>query len=150
MDKTTVRQAIVDAFAGVTLGDGIGLWQAQAIDDYAPESLRLEARAVDEKDDWQALISSDLQRCASSLAFFDAAGMRFHLPAFMVAEIDGLIDDCCLFHLIQLDAFAKAKLGTLNTAQRLAVRAYLQWHLQDAAFTREYPTIMRAIETFWS
>ncbi len=39
MDKESVIQSVNNAFAGVTLGSGIGLWQAQAIDDYEPESV---------------------------------------------------------------------------------------------------------------
>src|SRR5277367_3415374 len=76
-------------FRGVVVGDGIGLWQAQAIDDYEDEAEQEAARARDEKVDWAAIPGKSLLYCDSSLSFFDADGMRFHLPAFLLAEVAG-------------------------------------------------------------
>ena len=85
----SVRSSIRSAFAGVSLGNGVGLWEAQAIDDHEPDKVRQAARARDVKDDWTSLTTADLAECESSLSFFDAPGMRFHVPAFMLAELDG-------------------------------------------------------------
>lgn len=81
-----VCQAIESAFAGVTLGNGIGLQEAQGLDDYADEATCAAYRATDEKDDWHRLSTETLNRCSSSLSFFDPEGMRFHLPAFLLTE----------------------------------------------------------------
>ena len=79
------KAAVREAFAGVTLGGGVGLSEAQALDDYANN----EVRAGDEKNDWAAIPVEDLNRHSGSPAFLDAEGMRFHLPAYMTADLDG-------------------------------------------------------------
>src|SRR5450631_1381037 len=78
---------IRQAFHDVALGDGTGLWEAQSIDDYEDEKCQSKARSRDEKLDWSRISSDDLKRCDSSLSFFDANGMRFHLPAYMIDRI---------------------------------------------------------------
>lgn len=149
MDKGSVIRSVNDAFAGVTLGSGIGLWQAQAIDDYEPESVQRKERQRDEKNDWKAIQPVDLQRCYSSLSFFDAEGMRFHLPAFILAEIQGKIDEFSIFHLTQLDEYAQSKLTLLNQAQKRAVTQYLNWCLEQDEYRYEQLAIERAVDEFW-
>src|SRR5688500_17196676 len=93
MSDRPVSEALCDlireAFAGVKLGNGIGLQEAQGIDDYADKETCARYRAGDEKEDWTRIPAEELSRCNSSLSFFDAEGMRFHLPAFLVAELQG-------------------------------------------------------------
>ncbi len=83
------KAAVREAFAGVTLGGGVGLAEAQALDDDASNEVRAACRAGDEKSDWAAIPLRDLNRHSGSPAFLDAEGMRFHLPAYMVADLDG-------------------------------------------------------------
>jgi hypothetical protein len=83
------KAAVREAFAGVTLGGGVGLAEAQALDDDASNEVRAACRAGDEKSDWAAIPLRDLNRHSGSPAFLDADGMRFHLPAYMVADLDG-------------------------------------------------------------
>ena len=83
------KAAVREAFAGVTLGGGVGLSEAQALDDYASNEVRAACRAGDEKNDWAAIPLKDLNRHSGSPAFLDAEGMRFHLPAYMIADLDG-------------------------------------------------------------
>ncbi|TDG36426.1 hypothetical protein EZJ43_07865 [Pedobacter changchengzhani] len=87
MIKEDLVTQIQLAFADVKLEDGIGLWQAQGIDDYASEEEIVTLRAKDEKDNWKLLPYEDLSYCESSLSFFDAKGMRFHLPKFLIFDI---------------------------------------------------------------
>jgi len=83
MNKKEIQQKIEKAFAGVVLGNGIGLHEAQAIDDYQPSTIQKKLRQKDEKESWKRLEPNELQQCYSSLCFFDTKGMRFHLPAYM-------------------------------------------------------------------
>ncbi|MBW9074967.1 hypothetical protein JNB72_18345 [Agrobacterium deltaense] len=83
------KAAVREAVAGVTLGGGVGLSEAQALDDYASNEVRAARRAGDEKSDWSAIPLKDLNRHSGSPAFLDAEGMRFHLPAYMIADLDG-------------------------------------------------------------
>lgn len=87
MDKEELLQEIRFAFANVTLEDGIGLWEGQAIDDYANSETLLKFRKKDERDNWNNLPYEDLVKCQSSLSFFDAKGMRFCLAKFLIFDI---------------------------------------------------------------
>ncbi len=80
---------IATAFAGVTLEEGIGLWESDGIDEYCgPDELRAR-RAKDEKIDWRRIPSDDLNHCNAAPSFLDARGLYFHTPAFMTAELRG-------------------------------------------------------------
>ena len=148
MDKNTVLNEIKSAFAGVALGPGIGLLEAQAIDDYESKEVQKINRVKDEKEDWNRLSYDELQRCHSSLSFFDAVGMRFHLPAYIIASLDNKVDDP-IFHLTQLNDYTKSKLAVLNHAQRQAIVMYLNWCLGQEEYQSEHPAIQRALSEYW-
>lgn len=148
MKKEDVLTEVRSAFSSVSLGNGIGLWEAQAIDDHETKKVQKKNREKDEKDDWSLLGFDDLQRCHSSLSFFDADGMRFHLPAFIIASINSTVDDP-IFHLTQLDDYAKSKLTTLNQAQRKAIVTYLNWCLEQEEYEFEHPAIRKALSEYW-
>ena len=148
MDTETLRIAISTAFQGVILGDGIGLWEAQAIDDYETDLVRVEKRRGDEKSDWQVLSRDCLRRCYSSLCFFDADGMRFHLPAFLLAEIEGEFDQL-VFHLTELDDYKRAKLMSLTDRQKAAVAMFLAWCLSSYRYEYEHQSIAVALQEYW-
>lgn len=86
--KEQLIQDINEAFQGVKLEDGIGLWEGQGLDDYATNEECRKLREQDEKDDWHKISLIDLYKCSSSLSFFDAKGMRFHLPQFLLFDLD--------------------------------------------------------------
>ena len=77
------------AFRGVKLNEGIGLMQAQALSDFQVEEIAYDLREHDEKVSWEKITSSKLLECRGALFFFDAKGMKFHLPAFMCSELRG-------------------------------------------------------------
>lgn len=153
-----VLDLIRDAFAGVVLGDGVGLWQAQGLDDYADVQKLAAYRARDEKHDWSAIPVAELDRCNSSLSFFDADGMRFHLPAYLVADLEGRLETAeVLFHLFHLTNGMHARFDTLSPAQRAAVRAYLQLRLsernqepQPPEQPPDQPLLEAALRGYWS
>ncbi len=148
MSKQSVEKEVTAAFAGVTLGAGTGLWEAQAIDDYASEDVRRSNRERDQRADWKLLDYDDLQRCHSSLSFFDTEGMKFHLPAYIIGSIRGKVDDP-LFHLIQLDEYSLSKLASLSNMQRQSVVLYLQWCLEQQAYSFDHISITRALREYW-
>jgi hypothetical protein len=88
MTKEELVQQIKSAFEHVKLEDGIGLWEAQGIDDYADLATITALRNKDERNDWQKIPVQDLIACASSLSFFDGKGMRFCLPQFLLFDLD--------------------------------------------------------------
>jgi hypothetical protein len=77
-------EQIARAFEGVVLGNGIGLNEATALDNYADHAERLAARQTDERLDYRAISEHELIYAGSAVSFVDAAGMRFLLPAWML------------------------------------------------------------------
>ncbi len=148
MQKENVLAVIKSAFSGVVLSRGIGLWQAQSIDDYESRAVQNKTRKKDEKEDWSLLAIDELQRCQSSLSFFDADGMRFHLPAFIIASLGNEVDDP-IFYLTQLDSSYKSKFSTLNQIQRKAIVVYLNWCLGQEEYEFEHPAINKALSKYW-
>lgn len=143
-----IRAAIVQAFAGVTLGNGIGLTQAQGIDDYKSDARCAALREADEKLDWTRIPVEQLDRCNSSLAFFDAEGMRFHLPAYLIADLNGEYPfgmALALTHSSDLDV----QFNLLNPEQRAAVRRYLEFIVDEPEYSEDRARIERALETYW-
>src|SRR5437868_13957367 len=132
--KQEVATHIREAFRGVTLGTGVGLLAGQGLDDYADEATRIAYREQDEKNDWEAIPVEALNRCYSSLSFFDAEGMRFHLPAFLVAELRGILDHDLIFQLTHFEHLGTSRFELLNGAQRNAVRQFLRLRIDDELF----------------
>jgi len=122
-----IIEMITSAFGSVILGNGIGLFQAQAIDDYKSEEEEQASRESDEKLDWRLISFSDLNKCNSSLSFFDAEGMRFHLPAFLVAELKGEYNFGIEFCLTYLSEYRESQFSLLNTEQRESIRKLLNY-----------------------
>ena len=79
---------ITEAFEEVHLGDGIGLLEADGLDDYASDAERVELRLRDEKTDWQRIDPKMLNRYYVAPTYFDSRGFVFHLPAFLIAELN--------------------------------------------------------------
>ena len=148
-EKDAVIEQIRAAFKHVVLGNGVGLLQGQGIDDYENEATCQAYREQDEKMNWEAIPVEKLNKCYSSLCFFDAEGMRFHLPAFLMADLKEELEFDFIFHLAPLNDCDKSKLVLLSSDQRSAVRSYLFLvkNKPDYEFSRE--TIERSLETYW-
>jgi hypothetical protein len=150
-EKVRVLNLVRCAFQGVSLGEGVGLLQAQGLDDYADERTLASYRAQDEKHDWSAIPVANLDRCYSSLSFFDADGMRFHLPAYLVADLEGHLQTADVgFHLFHMEHDNALRFATLSSAQREAVRAFLLLRLSDAHCEFEHPMIEAALRDYWT
>lgn len=83
-----VIEQVRHAFANVKLEDGIGLIEAQGLDDYLSGDALAEFRVCDERDDWQRISVDTLNACESSPCFMDAKGLRFILPALLIASLN--------------------------------------------------------------
>lgn len=147
--KEQVIDEIEIAFSGTVLGDGVGLFEAQALDDYESKKEQRRQRKKDEKKYWALIPNEVLQRCHSSLSFFDADGMRFHLPAYIIGSMEGEVDDP-LFHLTKLDHFSKSKLSSLTSLQIQAVISYLTWCLTEDEYAFDYKCIETALSEYWT
>lgn len=81
-------QQVHNAFDDVQLGDGVGIYEANGRDDYAGDTELARLRELDERNDWRKLDTDLLNEYYSTPSFFDARGFVFHLPAFLLAELD--------------------------------------------------------------
>lgn len=150
MSKELLIKRIQSAFHGVTLGDGIGLLQGQGIDAYQTEESCLKLRTQDVLNDWSRILPEQLNTCFSSLCFFDAEGMRFHLPAFMIAELNGTLwVDHLASTLAHLDDYRSAQFSLLNPDQKEVVGDFLWHQMQHADYDFERPHVEQAILDFW-
>lgn len=139
---------IETSFHGVTLGSGIGLFQAQGLDYYEDEATCASYREKDEKEDWRRITSEDLNRCHSSLSFFDAEGMRFHLPAFLILDLKGGCDMGMAFQLTYALGDSP-KFSLLSPEQRMSVRSFLLFLLGNPAEKFDHPDIQHALDHYW-
>ena len=145
----SLKDLITEAFSAVRLGDGIGLWQAQGIDDYADAAEIARLRARDEKINWQAIPIDDLNYCYSSLSFFDSLGMRFCLPAFLIAELDGTFEHSVIFTLAS-ESLREEQFGALSMGQRSAVCAFLRHCMTDPEYEFDLEDIRSSLEQYWA
>jgi len=83
MDRESLILEIENAFAEVSLEEGIGIIEAEAIDDYSNDKFREKARAGDYRDSWEIIPDEIIENAYSALCFVDEKGIKFCLPAYM-------------------------------------------------------------------
>lgn len=143
-----VIREIRDAFQAVSLGDGVGLFEGRALDDYADEATRRDCRSRDERSHWDNIPRERLEAYNDALSFLDAEGMRFHLPAFLILELEGP-SVSSIFHLTELDDWKKSKLALLSKAQSKAIREFLLFVVDEPDYEFWHQEIRRALGEYW-
>lgn len=159
-ERQRLRKEIELAFEGVELGEGVSLHQTIVIDQYGDVSDEVRAAAEsDERYDWRKLVDdAELPRVrgVGGLSFYDAAGLRFHLPAYLSLALaqpelyygnDTDIFASLLFQLTHIEEYNLERFAILDERQRLCVRnvlVYLRelWCLDD-------PAVDKAIDGYW-
>jgi hypothetical protein len=150
-DEKRVLSEIHSAFAGVVLGDGIGLREADGLDAYADAQTLSVLRSQDEKHDWTLISFDDLDRYCSALTFFDSEGMRFHLPAYLAADLAGALFTVeILTYLVGFAYGLETQFQMLSTVQRRSVSEFLLLRLADPSFTQFHPGIETAFCDYWA
>ena len=94
--------------------------------------------------------SLQLNEYYSSLSFFDDKGMRFHLPAFMIADLNGEYRFGMLFVLTHLSDYSKSQFRLLSKKQREVVKLFLEFLAENPDNSFDKPNIESAIENYWS
>ncbi len=156
---------IESAFAGVTLGGGIGLAESVALDYHEAFEDRATARLRDEKMDWHKLIDDpELTRkgFTGGPIFMDAEGLRFYLPAYLITAIKDPTDleDPVLRAFAHSDRFDHVysvlvtssihgieRFLMLSTEQRVVVGDAILYIAR--VFELDYPEMQNAIDSFW-
>ena len=153
-NREKLIKSIEEAFKGVILEDGIGLFEAQAISSYETEDIRKLYRQKDEITDWQAISKETLEECYDSHCFFDAKGMRFHLPAIMICQLKH--ENCevdivgALFDYWEEDkpVRLKERFDILSFEQRNTVRQFLIEMFAENLHHEE--EIKKAFKAYWN
>ena len=148
-EAAQITDLITAAFLDVKLGQGVGLFEGQALDDYETEAVRLEQRSKDEKEDWKRIQAKHLNACHSSLSFFDPLGMRFHLPAFICCELRGDYEMGLDISLSRIDDWKRKKYSLLSPNQKEAVAEFLRFLAEDVDSEYSRPEIERDLASFW-
>ncbi|MBC7750677.1 MAG: hypothetical protein H7Z73_03015 [Candidatus Saccharibacteria bacterium] len=143
-----VREMIREAFKEVKLGNGTGLKEADGIDEYKDAVTLAEYRAEDEKEDWQLIPVDNLNRYRSGLSFFEAEGMRFHLSAFMISELNGDCNFDIAFTLTRLEEHCTQKYSLFSVQQRIAVREFLLLLSVEDDYAHHRPDILRSLNEY--
>ena len=151
MEKEILISEINEAFKDVELDGGIGIGEANALDDHRDEKFRAECKKNDEKHRWSTIPSSILNQYYCSLSYFDAKGMKFHLPAFMIAVIKDEYRFDIDFTLTNIsDDYSKSRFALFTKKQREAVKLFLEYILKIRDLGFEETDIRTAIKNYWS
>lgn len=135
------------AFQGITLDNGIGLLEANGLDDYASDKELAELRAKDERADWQRIKIEQLNYCYVSPSYMDARGYYFHLPAFLIADLQdqfnvGFVEESLVSELQQ----PRDWVSLLTTAQRLVIEKTMRLVAEHPDFKEQPERIGIAIQ----
>ncbi len=144
-------KALIDiAFKNVHLGDGIGLREGQGLADFFTETACAGLRLLDEKEDWRRLNVQKLNDCFDALYHFDSEGMRFHLPAFLILDLDKECVLCLPNILTNTSEYGKNKFRLFNYSQREVVIGYLIYLIeQHDTHPNDVTAIQKALAEYW-
>jgi hypothetical protein len=134
MDRGGIEAAIRSAFAGVRLGSGVSLRQAQAIDAtiFGIESPNYGALPLDEvTEDWTQVPDEEL--LGDCIAHMDAEGLRYYLPALMFWLLDHYEDEDRLF----VEGHDMTAIGTISALAPSREFAHSYEAIYDQSFTDE-------------
>lgn len=143
MTKSQLIKSIYDAWEGVELGNGTGLWEARMIDDYYPPEHPdyIRVKNKDERKDWKKLLPIFLHPekpenyVSDTWIFMDAEGARFHLPLFLIQEVEvsSILDLHPLISTLthEVPSIYSDRLKILSSQQRQVVLEFLDFQIAD-------------------
>lgn len=158
-----LRALIANAFAGVRLGRGMSLRQAQAIDSSRmkpiPPAEYAALRRGEETENWTRVPITELAR--DCVAHLDAEAFRYYIPAFMLSIIDsyapGEMRVIGAIRALCPDVKDKGSWGynmarykVLSPEQKAAIAIFLRALPSIVDLDREdKPRIERALKNYW-
>ena len=168
--RSALKARIVAAFAALEYPDDWCLSNSRE----GTEPALLEAEFKGQRD-WRALDAAFIDQApdgyGSALSFFSDEAFRFYLPAYLLADLDGKLQQANpLFALTHgLDdasrgqqinprrygertwfEYARYKFAVFDSAQRQAIAGYLAYQLENAEITGlEKKQIREALHNYW-
>ena len=143
-----VVKQIDNAFDDVKLGDGIGIYEANGLDDYAGDIELARLRKLDERNDWRKLDSELLNQYYSTPSFFDSRGFIFHLPAFLLAELDDKHEYGFIDRIVEKRPPSGSWIDLLTSQQADALVSVLSLVKQHPDYDNDAKKFDHAIERF--
>lgn len=158
IDETTSKKLEADnlikriklAFKGVQLGNGIGLLEADGLDDRKSQIELAELRTQDKKTDWEEISDDYLNKGWSSLTYFDAKGMRFYLPAFMISDIRKNYNHHLYISLCNEIGHSYQQFSLFTNEQRMVVREYLNYVFTNEDYCQPNEMVANALLGYWN
>ena len=155
--KEHVLHLIYESFDQVLLEDGVSLHETIEIDNYGATDKEKAQIKNDERKDWKKLIDDpELEKIhgIGGLCFYDAKGLRFHLPAYMCLTINkphADVTESLMFTLTHLEAYNQERFAILTIEQRKAIKVFLTYARYNTGFAFEYnfAAIEAAIRDYW-
>jgi hypothetical protein len=156
-EPAAVQSCIRSAFAGVVLGSGISIRQAEVIDNYGEGCTSKEFTALplgEITEDWELVPDTELERALPS--YFDPQGFRYYIPALALSVLrnydSGSLRVIGTIHsLYPKKQNCVQKFELLNEGQKFAIAEFLT-HLPNlVALGYEHDTcVSRALRNYWS
>jgi hypothetical protein len=139
-----IENEIYTVFSNVRLGDGIGYYEAGALDDYLqPTDLKYQQeKAKDERDDWKIMLITfeHIDYLGGHHCFMDEKGLLFYLPFLMIRK-DPEINSILYFYISSVyhpEHYPKSKyikmVSLLTKEQKQCI-----YHFYDFLSKIEYP-----------
>jgi hypothetical protein len=159
MNSVELIIQIESAFSSVALGNGVGLYEAEALDNYA-DAEKVSSAKVKDRESWKSWIDIPekvIEQFSSALCFVDSEGMRFLLPAYMLFACkyyktsDSFSIDSVIYALDRGIYKFGNDISILTTDQISAIIAFLKFMILDAG--EEFvdaEAALRAYENHWS
>ena len=83
------------------------------------------------------------------MSYFDAQGMLFHLPAFIIAELNDKLNIGPILPLTSLAISTPDIFKLLNANQKRCVAMFLEWCAAQPEYDFDKPDIERALQGYW-
>ncbi len=155
-DALAIIRTIEEAFGGVRRGNGVTLHEADAMDDGATGETLIRARAKDTDRRWQDVSSEAMERMYSALAFLDAEGFSYYIPAYMrwtlghYANSRSMTVDNTIYSLWPNALGGEARYALLTAAQKRCIAQFL-WFMATQAGEElvDAYAATRALEDTW-
>ncbi len=151
MNKEHLISEIEKAFKNVFLNEGVGIYESEAIDNYASKEIREIEREKDIRNDWASILDDVIDQYYSVLSFMDDDGLRFTIPAYMrfavkyydtssSASIDAII------HILA----NRRQWGFLTNKQKAVIADFLGFMVLEAENHVDSFQASLAYENIWS
>ncbi|GLS27229.1 DUF6714 family protein [Marinibactrum halimedae] len=150
-DRESLILDIEKAFKNVCLGEGIGVFEANAIDDFSSEEIKGSQREKDVRDNWKLIPDDVIDEHYHSLSFMDDDGFRFAIPSFMIFSLKYF--DSSASAAIDATIFTLAKTrdwGFLSAEQKRVIASFLKYIVIEAENHVDTFQASLAYENIWA